>query len=222
MTTKDSTTEKKHRAMTMKTFIKGANAPRVSAQAYLEAHAEFLASNELAPITSPIIEKVKNRDIMPTPALAQIQQVVFDYMMQVDKAKADYSLANPSKGGRSAGQKSQTSVIYSKDGEILTRVDEETGEVKDLIANHDLFQDAQGWCDRRLDECEPDSYAVITSNKLITPKGVFTTHIKRNESIARLARRMGHNTVMKSSPKSTSRLSFGVKCNPSKSTFSGG
>ena len=224
--------ESKKRAVTIKSFIKGASSPRISAQAYLEAHEEFLSSGELAPLVTPIIAQVKERKVMPTPALVHIQQVAFDYMMESEKRKALEKLAATASGNkldkhtahRVRSTASQTSVVYDKNGNILTAIDERTGEEYDLIKDHDLFQNAQGWCHRRLDQCEPNAYAIITSNKVITSKGVMTTRIERGTAISALLKRkpgMGAQ-ISKSAPKSTSRLGFGVKCNPSKATFSAG
>jgi hypothetical protein len=202
--------------MTIKRFVNKATSGKVSAAAFLAAHRSFLLTGDLAPVTSPILIKLEKGELLPTPALEQVTKVVFDHMMAAEVAKAHQSIENSTAPSVST-EKPYQATIYNLDDSVATQ------DGKDLIHNAAMQQDAQGWCDRRLNESAPGSYAIIVANNLISPKSglPLTFKVTRDEALGRLnAKKAG--AVTKGENKSTGRLSFGIKAKNDHCHFSRG
>lgn len=226
-----TTTEKKIRVMSAKGFLHKANG-NVAPAAFLAAHRAWLETGELAQVTSPILADLDAGKILPTPAKLAIQQAVLNHSLLVDLRKAEASIVSQSAIKAVDGKKkvvrepkSHSVGIFDEAGNLQTRQVEnaETGEMetKDLAAEFDKIQDAQGWVDRRLTE-NPNCHGIITSHKLQRADGsVWVERIERDNSLGRIFARKG-SPIMKSSPKSTSRLGFGVKVKNDRSVFSAG
>lgn len=205
---------KKERKMTPKGFLhktttKAAN----SAIAFLAQYREYLTTGELASRTSPIVAKVDAGELLPTPALKEIQYAVMTHIIEADTAKAEAVVESPGKGQT---RKSWRATIYDAAGVVQTRTTEK-GEVEDLIKGFDLSQDADRWADRRLFEGTHGWYAVVEHT--IIPN--ISTRIERGDSMARILKQPKGPTVQVRG-KSTKTLGFGVKAKESRASFSRG
>jgi cell pole-organizing protein PopZ len=183
-----------------------------SAMAFLATHRDWLLNGEVAIATSPIIAKMDAGEILPTPCLEEVKAAVFNHMIAADALKAEASVEKEQAPKKT---KPHVGTIYEETGAIATRINNE-GEVEELIKSFDMPQDCQRWCDRRLVEAAPRSYATMDHVKTAQQEV-----INRDEAHERIFK-VKSGPVIKPVSKSTPRLGFGVKSHPSKSTFSHG
>ncbi len=207
--------EKKERKMTPKGFLaktqtKAAN----SAIAFLAQYREYLTTGEVAEATSPIVAKVDSGELLPTPALREIQYAVMTHIIKADEKKLEQSATGG--GGKTGTRKSWRATVYDAAGNVATRVKAD-GEVEDLIKGFDLSQDADRWCDRRLFDGTHGWYAEVEHT--IIPN--IKARIDRADAVARILKKPKGPTVAVRG-KSTKTLGFGVKAKESRSSFSRG
>lgn len=191
-----------------KTTTKAAN----SALAFLATYRDYLTTSEVAIVTSPIIAKVDAGELLPTPALEEIKNAVFQHMLVLDTLKHEAAIEKQQEPKKT---KPHVGMIYTEHGVIATRINAE-GEEEELIKSFDLPQEAMRWIDRRLVEAAPRSYATLDHVKTVQQET-----ITRDDAFARQFK-VARGPVIKPQSKSTPRLGFGVKAHESKSTFSGG
>ena len=205
--------DKKERKMTPKGFLhktttKAAN----SAIAFLAQYREYLTTGEIASKTSPILARVDAGELLPTPALKEIQYAVMSHIIEADTAKAE-AVVEPGTGGGT--RKPWRTTIYDAAGVVQTRITTK-GEEEDLIKGFDLSADADRWADRRLFEGTHGWYAIVEHT--IIPN--ISSRIERGDSMARILRKPKGPTVAVKG-KSTKTLGFGVKAKQTRVTFSG-
>lgn len=205
---------KKERALTPKGFLfKSRTKAAASAGAFIQAHRAWLETGDLASLTSPILAKLDAKEILPTPALNTIQNVVLGHMIAKDLEKGERAQARME---ATAEPKNWQVIIYTAKHEVETRVTE-NGKIEDLIKEFDLGQEADRWCDRRLAECASDCYGIVRSEKL----GIQNT-VSRDEALGRLnAPVRGPMTKKKPAP-GGGRLGFGVRAKQDHCHFSRG
>lgn len=205
------------RKMSPKGFLHKANG-KIGAAAFLAQHRAWLETGELALFTSPILAKLDKGEVLPTPALSEIKQVVLAHHLAEETRKAEESMA---RADAPKVRKNYLATVYNAKGEIQTRIDAK-GEEKDLRESFDSSTQAEGWADRRLFEGAPDWFAVVEATKMFNADGhPLSTTIMRDDSIARILREK-RGPVMKSKPQSTGKLSFGVKAKGDVVRFSHG
>jgi hypothetical protein len=200
------------RKMTLKGWLSKSNG-KVSAAGFLAQHREFLTTGDLAPFTSPILAKLDKGELLPTPALHEVQSVVLSHILAADAVKGEAKLRKDQEEPKKS--KPWTATIFDAKGEVQTRV-KENGEIEDLIKSEDNSSALERWCDRRLFDGAPDWYAVMTHNVLNV-----TTTISRDQAIARILRKPT-SAVCKTTGGSTSKLGFGVKAKNFVAKFSHG
>lgn len=205
--------QKKERKMTPKGFLaktqtKAAN----SAIAFLAQYREYLTTGEVASKTSPIVAKVDAGELMPTPALREIQFAVMTHIIEADANKMEQA------GQSTKGQtrKPWRATVFDAAGVVQTRTTEK-GEVEDLIKGFDLSQRASEWCDRRLFDGAEGWYAEVEHTSIPN----ILSRIERGDAIARILRKPKGPTVQVKG-KSTKALGFGVKAKETRVTFSRG
>jgi len=204
--------ETKERKMTPKGFLhktttKAAN----SAIAFLAQYRAFLTTGELAERTSPIIAKVDAGELLPTPALKEIQYAVMTHIIEADAAKVDQAV----EAGPKQTKKPWRASIYDAAGVLQTRINPK-GEEEDLVKGFDLGQEADRWADRRLFEGTHGWYAVVEHT--IIPN--ISTRVERGDSMARILKQPKGPAIHQKG-KSTKTLGFGVKAKQTRVTFSG-
>ena len=215
-------TEKKERQQTPVGFLRKAQG-KVSAAGFLAEQRAWLLSLDAAiaalPVdgeplktTSPILAKVDNGSLLPTPALAQIGKVVLDFHLATETAKAE---AAQDKSAM-PGAKPLVTTIYDADGVVLTKVTEK-GEIKDLIEKFTSEADAQGWADRRLFEQSPGSYAVIRDGRMAS----WERMILRDASVSRIMKEK-KKAVMTHGPAKEAPLTSRMRVAPTHFRTSGG
>lgn len=205
--------QKKERKMTPKGFLaktqtKAAN----SAIAFLAQYREYLTTGEVASKTSPIVAKVDAGELMPTPALREIQFAVMTHIIEADQAKMDQA---PAQGGGGT-RKPWRATVFDAAGNVQTRITEK-GEEEDLIKGFDLSSDADRWADRRLFEGTEGWYAEVQHTSIPN----ILSRIERGDAIARILKKPKGPTVQVKG-KSTKALGFGVKAKETRVTFSRG
>lgn len=207
------TDQKKTRSMSPKGFLSKATKGNVSASAFFAAHRDYMVSGELAHVLSPIVSKVEAREMMPTPALIELQKVVMDHiiMSAIGKLEASMEEGESSKGTN----KSWKATILNAAGEVQSRINAK-GEEEDLIMGFDLASAADRWCDRRLFEGASDWYATIDH----TSMNVHTV-ILRQDAIARLLKKKRGPSVHVGG-QSTKSLGFGCHVKQKRVSFSHG
>jgi hypothetical protein len=207
------------RSMSHKGFLhKCKSKAAVAAGAFIAAHRDWITSGELGAMTAPILMKLDNKELLPTPALQEIQNAVLNHMLIVNQRSTEEAIGKePTAGGfgRKAEPKAHQAMIVNSKGEVQVRI-KENGEDEDLIKEFDMPQDGVRWIDRRLVECSSDCYAIFSHNR---------THqeeiITRDDAMSRVFAKAKQPT-MKPQTKTTSKLSFGVKAKQSHAKFSHG
>lgn len=203
--------EKKERKMTPKGFLhKTTTKAAHSAIAFLAQYRAYLTTGELAERTSPILAKVDAGELLPTPALKEIQYAVMTHIIEADTAKAE-KVAEP---GATGTRKPWRTTIYNVDGVVQTRINAK-GEEEDLIKGFDLGQDADRWADRRLFEGTHGWYAIVEHTIIAN----VSSRIERGDAMARILKQPKGPTVA-AKGKSTKTLGFGVKAKQTRVTFS--
>ena len=191
-----------------KTTTKAAN----SAAAFLASYREYLTTGELAPVASPIIRKMDEGTILPTPALKEIQSVVMAHIIASDQAKVEHAIEVSQEPKKT---KNWVVQILDVEGNICTRINAK-GEEEELVKSFDKSQEADGWADRRLFEGASDWYATVDH-------ATMNVHsiIQRSDSIARILRQP-KGPAMHQAAVSTKTLGFGVKAKQDRASFSRG
>jgi hypothetical protein len=202
----------KERKMTPKGFLhktttKAAN----SAIAFLAQYRDYLTTGELKDRTSPIIAQVDAGELLPTPALKEIQYAVMTHIIESDVAKAE-KVAEP---GVKQTRKPWRTSIYDAAGVLQTRINGK-GEEEDLIQGFDLSQRASEWGDRRLFEGTHGWYAIVEHT--VIPN--ISSRIERGDAMARILKQPKGPAIHQKG-KSTKTLGFGVKAKQTRVTFSG-
>jgi hypothetical protein len=200
--------------MTTKRFLKLASG-KVSAQAFLTAHRTFLTTGELAPLASPILIKVDAGELLPTPALESISQVVLSHFMAQEIRKAEEKIA-ASQEREESSVKNWMVTIFDSRGNIQTRVNDK-GETVELQETFELASMADRWADRRLFlDCTSDCHAVVEHTSL-----PVRTIVERQDAMARILK-PSKGPVSKKMGTRDGKLSFGVKAKQDRASFSHG
>lgn len=188
-----------------------------SAIGFLDKYREWLETSEVKPIAAPILAQINAGTLMPTPALDLLKEAINAYQNQKALAEVEAKLAakvNTTDDTKYKPRKNWQAIIYDPKGNIVSQVNAQ-GKMVDLDESFELNQRASEWADRRLFECEPNSYAVITH----TPTNAIET-IERGHAISRIMRGKKSPAVRVGQP--SSALSFGCKVHQTRVTFSGG
>lgn len=194
--------------MTPKMFLHRANG-KISADAFLKQHREFLESGELAMFTSPILAKVDSKELLPTPGLDELKRIVLSHHLQEEICKAEASMAKAQEGG-GGSRKPYLGEIHDKEGTVL------------LEQAFNTPQECEGWLDRRLFDGEPDCFGVCIAQFMMTKEGEpMTSVVMRGDAIARILKKT-KGPVMKAQAKSAGKLSWGAKVKQSHASFSRG
>lgn len=200
----------KPRGMTVRGFIAKTNTKAaLSAGAFIQQYREYLTTGELADITSPIIKKLDDKEILPTPALQLIQAAAFGHMIALDTIKLEQIDAGAAPGS----SKKWTAVIKNGKGQVCTRVTND-GDVEDLLKTFDLAQEGSRWVDRRLFDGASDWYGEIEGLGILT-------RVERSDAMARVLKTPKGATMHQRS-QTTASLSFGVKAHQTRCSFSKG
>lgn len=205
--------EKKERAMTPKWFLSKVSTKAANnATAFIAAHRAWLETGELASLASPILRKLDEKEVLPTPALDAIFQVAFDHVQEAEKNKGEAALA---RANEPKVQKAYVAAIYDAKGNIVTYINDD-GEEKEMIQSFDMSQDGERWCDRRLFDGAPDWHGEVVSTKGLPP-----IHVLREDSIARILKKP-KGPAVHTKGVSTKSLGFGVKAKGDHFHFSKG
>ena len=201
--------------MTPKGFLKKLNSKAAaSALGFLAAYRDYLTSGELADTLRPIIKRIDNGALLPTPALSEIRQAVMDHILAVEIAKAEKAIAKANApGGTGSASKPFQAVILDVAGRVQTYINAQ-GEVKEYRQNFRLPQEAERWVDRRLVDGAPNWHGEVMHN------GAPWDTIERDQSMARLLKRPLH-PFMKKSP-TPGKLSGQIKIRAKHHSFSQG
>lgn len=201
------------RKMTPKGFLHKATTKAANnATAFLAAHRAWLETGEPADLTSPILRKLDDKALMPTPALEEIKNAVLCHFLAQETKKAEEAMA---KANEPKVQKAYEATIFDANGNVATYVNAE-GETKELRQSFDLSQEAERWCDRRLFDGAPDWHGEVHSTKGLPP-----IHVLREDAIARILKKP-KGPAVHTKGVSTKRLGFGVKAKGDHFHFSKG
>jgi hypothetical protein len=204
---------KKPRVMTAKGYLaKATGKAAVAAEAFLLQYREWLTTGELAEVTSPILRKLDDKQILPTPALKMLNAAVLGHMIAKDTRKVEKDIEDANKPG---SQKPWHCGIYNAEGILQTRINTK-GEEEDLAKAFDHNSNATGWVDRRLFDGASDWYGEILH--LPTSLGVV---VERGEAIARILKKPSQGAA-RTKGVTTRTLGFGVKCRNDRASFSRG
>jgi hypothetical protein len=198
------------RRITPKGFLKKLTTCKM-AEGFLSQHREYLLTGELFSLTSPIVARVDNGDLLPVPAIEELSQVVFAHVMAVDLAAAQASLdRSQNEGNTSRGtSKPVVAIIYDAQGNEL----ESQG--------FDLGQRALGWVDRHLIEQSPDCIGKVIHTKVLIKGLPMEETVSREDAYFRTFPRK-KTPFMKRTPQSVSSLKGKMKVSQTRSSFSHG
>lgn len=205
-------------AMTPRRFLRKSTSAKVSADAFLASHREWLETGELAQFTSPLLAKLDSKELLPTPCLNEINNLVLAHMLGQDIAKGE---AQMDKAARTGEGKPYLSTVYDSKGNICTRINDEGNEVE-LVQDFERLSDAANYADRKLFDGAPDWFAVIQHLKLIDKETnePMATIVMRDEAIARVLR--GKAGAVMHRNRSSSALTWKPKVKESRCHFSHG
>ena len=164
--------------MTIQSFISKMSG-RISAEAFLKQHREYMLNSELNNVLAPIVEKIDNNELSPKTGLVDIQQAAFAYFMEQKTKSAVNSIT---KSTKPSSQKMYTAAIYNEDGSFATYIDN-NGDEKDLIFNTDNSLQAESWCHRKLFDAAPNCYG-----KVVNKVTGFVNEVSRDSAIAAILR----------------------------------
>lgn len=198
------------RKMSERGFLHKASSAKVSPVAFLAAHREWLTTGALAEKTSPILAKIDEGSLFPTPGLIEIQNAVYAHHIESELRKGEAAML---KASEPATEKPYVATVFDKDGNIplvwREKTDPETGVVtgewKELRKSFELPQRAEEWLERRLFDGSPE-----WRGECFSTKTNITTHIVRSRAIANQLRKP-KSPVCHVKGASSSSLSFGVK-----------
>jgi len=203
----------KTRTMTPKGFLAKTHTRAAhSASAFLQAHRDFLTTGDLASVTSPILRKVDDGILMPTPALQEIAAAVMNHIIVTEAQKLADKINNPPQG---PAPKPWVATIYNSKGIVETRINAK-GEVEDLIKDFKLGQEADRWADLRLFEGASDWFAEVDN-----AKANLHNRVERLDAISRVLKK-SKGPVIHQRGTSTKNLGFGVKAHQDRASFSRG
>lgn len=177
----------KTRQMTPKWFLSLANRSGTkSAANFLASHRNWLENSVLAAEVAPILAQIDSKELYPTPGLEAILHVALAHIMSKDLTKANKQL-NSSVELKTT--KPYVAVIMTLEGEVASVLDDKK-ESKYLRASFDHLQEADRWCQRRLNEGAVGWYGEITWTKVIAKSGIpMVTRVERNDAIRLLSPR---------------------------------
>jgi len=205
------------RNMTPRGFLAKANSAK-SAQAFFEAHKEYILTGEIAPLVAPLLAAVKRGDMFPTVGLNAIKQAVVAHIMLEASSKAKEQLA------KAAKPKSPPKSNLPYRAEVLDKDDDiAIGDNGDpLLAFFDKWQDAERWLDRKLFDAAPSDHGEITHRYVVNGESKNKIHfVTREDAMARILHK-GPQGAFKSLKFGGSKLGFGVKAKNDVSKFSKG
>jgi hypothetical protein len=170
------------RKMTDKGFLHKASGKAAnSAKAFLAAHREYLLTGTLGILTEPILVKLDKGQILPTPALGEIRNVVMSHMIAAEIAKGQ---AKIERAAEPAKPKNYTATIYTEAGEIATRINAE-GETVNMVQGFEDYIRAQDWCDRRLALDSGNGWTA----KVVDNRDQREVEVDRDDAFARFYKR---------------------------------
>ncbi len=153
-----------------------------SAEAFLASYRSFLETGELAEKVSPILLQMNAGDILPTPGFEAIKNVTLAHIIAQDASRAEASLEE-SQNHSTKSSKPYVAVIMTAEGVVATVLDDKKEE-KALRAHFDHIQEAERWCQRRLNENVDDWHGEVSWLKCLTKAGVpMVTKITRAEAV---------------------------------------
>ena len=192
-----------------------------TAEGFLMAHRAFLEASEIAPAVSPVLAMVDSRDMLPTPALDLIQNLMLGYILDQEIQKGEAAMSREQSSGGT--RKPWKATIFDVHDQVVTVTDPD-GDEKELIKGFTYAQEADRWSKRRLFEAEPGSYAIV-NHTVITIKGEpLSTRIDRDGSDGAMTAALprAKHPFTKNTGSKSGRLSFGVKATTTHVTFSHG
>lgn len=220
--------EKKKQAMTARRFAKANLSGRITAEAFLQAHREFLNSHSFL---QPILKSYDEKELLPTATFEKCKSALFDHVIATDLKKAEEHLAKAQARstkiirrtkGTPTPEKGYTITVMVKvhgtKGEVeVGTYTNNKGEEVPAVFNAPDYGSAERKADRVLFNLSHSLYANIENNA--GPKICSVVH--RSDAIARVLRNK-KGAVSKVRGKTTSSLSFGVKVHNDHASFSGG
>lgn len=199
-----------------KQLLRKANGMHVSAIAFFSAYADHI--RETYPGSHTALDMYKSGEMLPTPTLEFIKQVVSQHIIQCQVNRAEESIRKQqAKVNKPKSDKSKSGTSGSGKYAIqifVKRTSERTGESEiDLWVDHngvdtfkaDLYQNAMRLLDRKMADLCMAQYGTIT--QVIGENRNLTSRIERSESVARVLR-APKMAVHKSKPTSAPLKNF--------------
>ena len=142
--------------MTLKGFLHKAQGKAAnSAMAFIAAHKEFILTGELGALTGPILIRLDNREIMPTPALSEIKTIVLSYMLaqQVLNVPKDPKDPKAPKEPK-APTKQYTGEVYDLNKTVMYNQDFDAHiRAQDWVERRLVLDSSNGWTGKVIDNC---------------------------------------------------------------------
>jgi len=212
-----------------------------SATAFLAAHREYMLTGELAEVCAPIVSKIDANQVLPTPGLAELVQVIFTHNQASELSKAEAAMVKMQERGSGESDKpyiakildakgnlvnrrigkDEVSVVLDAEGDLVAQRKKTEGELEPLEKGFDSHERAVEWCERRLFDGAPDWVGQVEAKNLIIQGERMKTKVERSTAFSKILKE-GKGAVCKRKPTSTSRLGFGVKASQDTAKFSRG
>lgn len=198
--------------MTLKGFLHRSKG-KVSSIAFLSQHKEWLLSSEVKDLISPIFSTIDNGELMPTLALNNIRQVIYDHM--IVRKNEEFKNLEDKNRRKYFAKKEGKFVVTIFDAQKKVVLEKKPTGWFELVKSFELPQDAQRWADRKLIN-NVGCFGEIQSY------GKMYEIIEREGSLFRILRTVKKTVYKRLSKNNTNRLSFGVKACQKTTKFSTG
>jgi len=181
--------------MTAEGFLAKANG-KVSAAAFLQEHRDWLLTGTRRLLTEPILVRLDNKEVFPTPALNEIKVAVMNHLLATN-------ILNGREATSREPSKPIKAIIFNGSTPLTVKVKDKEGEFhdKEVSMSFDSAYKAEEWAARRLQE-NPGCHAEVreyASGKV--------WNMNRDQAFARLVPIKHTPTMRVSSSKGDKRLS---------------
>jgi hypothetical protein len=225
--------QKKPREMSAKGFLQKLNRA-TSAVRFFEEHKDWMLHSEMALALIPILARLDIGDLMPTPALALVGEVVVKHLLsegmkqapkmtQEEEAPDDPFIAPEHRMPQVAppdpesAKKAWLAVVYNSDGEVMSR-QKPNGEWEEMCREFEASHVAQRWLDRRLAFDSASDYVGIVQHSRSKVQEIIT----RDEAMSRVYAAKKLASHRRVGAKSGGALSFRPKVKETRVSFSHG
>lgn len=199
--------------ITPKMFILRASQTK-NAVGFIQQYRQWLEHGELASIVSPILRKIDEKALFPTPGLVEIQNAVLTHHLAFEAQKQEILQAKRIvQANTPRPNKNYYAMVFDSKGQELN--------YEPQTFKHDV--EGIRWCDRKLVAEGPGCYGEVVNLAISDASGnLLTLIIHRDDSMARLMKVKKGPVVQRKSTGMSKPLGWQMRCKQDRQSFSRG